>query len=146
MNYHFKGNLQGFYCGDCYDFLYNAKVKIYAVDNTANVTALAVAREKETFHQRTDEELQSISKRLIAEAITDEKGNFDIQLSEKNYKGEAFDIDFECGTVPLRIKFPPKPRGSFQFHITTLQPQWRQSENGMLAVYEHAIACSYTAC
>jgi hypothetical protein len=122
MNYQFRGNLKGFYCGDCYDFLYNAKVKIYAVDSTANVTALAVAREKETFHQRTDEELKSISKRLIA---------------------GAFDIDFECGTVPIRIKVPPKPRGPFQFHITTLQPQWRQTENGMLAVYEHGIASSF---
>lgn len=143
MNYHFKGNLKGFYCGDCYDFLYNAKVKIYAVDNTANVTALAVAKEKETFHQRTDEELTSISKRLIAEAVTDEAGNFAVELSEKNYNGGAFDIDFECGTVPIRIKIPPKPRGPFQFHITTLQPQWRQQENGMLAVYNHAIAASF---
>jgi hypothetical protein len=143
MNYHFKGNLKGFYCGDCYDFLYNAKVKIYAVDSTANVTALAVAKEKETFHQRTDEELKSISKRLIAEAVTDEAGNFVVELSEKNYNGGAFDIDFECGTVPIRIKIPPKPRGPFQFHITTLQPQWRQQENGMLAVYDHAIAASF---
>jgi hypothetical protein len=143
MNYHFKGNLRGFYCGDCYDFLYNAKVKIYAVDSTANVTALAVAREKETFHQRTDEELKSISKRLIAEAVTDEKGNFEIELSEKNYNGGAFDIDFECGTVPIRIKIPPKPRGPFQFHITTLQPQWRQQENSMLAIYEHGIASAF---
>jgi hypothetical protein len=143
MNYHFKGNLKGFYCGDCYDFLYNAKVKIYAVDSTANITALAVVREKETFHQRSDEELKSISKRLIAEAQTDEAGNFAVELSEKNYNGGAFDIDFECGTVPIRIKIPPKPRGPFQFHITTLQPQWRQLDNTMLAMYDYAIAAQY---
>src|SRR5258705_13548365 len=106
MKYLFKGNLRGFYCGDCFDFLYNANVKIYAVDKAANTTALAVAREKETFHQRTDEELKSISKRLIAEAVTDEAGNFSVELGDKKYDGGAFDIDFECGTVPLKI--PPK--------------------------------------
>ena len=62
MNYIFKGNLRGFYCGDCYDYLYQAKVRIYAIDKGADVTALAVAREKETFHQRSDEELKSLSK------------------------------------------------------------------------------------
>ncbi len=61
MSYIFKGNLRGFYCGDCYDYLYKAKIKIYAIDKQANVTALAVAREKETFHQRSDDELKSIS-------------------------------------------------------------------------------------
>ena len=104
---------------------------------------LAVAREKETFHQRSDEELKSISKRLLAETETDEAGNFTIELSDKNYSGGAFDIDFECGNVPIRLKVPPKPHGPFQFHITTLQPQWRQAEENMVAAYEYGIASHY---
>jgi hypothetical protein len=144
MKYQFKGNLRGFYCGDCFDFLYKANVKIYAVDRAANVTAMAVAREKETFHQRSDEELKAISKRLIGEAVTDEAGNFSVDLADKNYDGGAFDIDFECGTVPIRFgpKNPPKPRGPFQFHITTLQPMWKEgTETGQQAVayWEYAI-------
>ena len=147
MKYQFKGNLRGFYCGDCYDFLYKANIKIYAVDRTANITAMAVAREKETFHQRSDEELKAISKRLIGEAVTDEAGNFSVELTEKNYDGGAFDIDFECGTVPLTIPpkkpEPPRPPKPFQFHVTTLQPMWKQAteetREQVSAFWEYAI-------
>jgi hypothetical protein len=144
MNYLFKGNLRGFYCGDCYDYLYNATVKIYAVDMSAETTQLAVAREKETFHQRSADALNALSKRLLYETKTDELGNFVVELSDKqNYKGGAFDIDFECGTVPIRIKLPPKPHGPFQFHVTTLQPQWRQIDNNLVAYYEYSIAAQF---
>ncbi len=144
MRYQFKGNLRGFYCGDCFDFLYKANVKIYAVDRTANITALAVAREKETFHQRSDEELKSLSKRMIGEGVTDENGNFSVDLTEKNYDGGAFDIDFECGTVPIQVrKKIPAPPAPFQFHITTFQPQWKQpaeeTRDQLMAYWEYAI-------
>lgn len=143
MNYIFKGNLRGFYCGDCFDYLYHAKVRVYVIDKQADVIALAVAREKETFHQRTAEELKSISKRLLAETETDEAGNFTIELSDKQkYDGGAFDIDFECGTVPIRFPRnpPPPPRGPFQFHITTHQPMWKESlENQRIAYWEYGI-------
>jgi hypothetical protein len=64
MTYVFKGNLRGFYCGDCYDYLYKAKMKIYAVDPQSDTTALAVAATKETFHQRSEEELKFDSQTL----------------------------------------------------------------------------------
>jgi hypothetical protein len=131
MSYIFKGNLRGFYCGDCFDYLYKAKVKIYATDKAAeNIIAYAVAREKETFHQRSEDELKSLTKRLLVETETDEMGNFTVEFPQK-YDGSAFDIDFECGTVPikLKIKTPPKPRGPFQFHITTLQPMWKEMQD-----------------
>ncbi|MEO6550321.1 MAG: hypothetical protein ABIN94_20115, partial [Ferruginibacter sp.] len=144
MNYTFKGNLRGFYCGDCSDYLYNVTVKIYATDVSAQTTQLAVAKEKETFHQRSADELKSISNKLLFETKTDEGGNFIVELGDKQrYDGGAFEIDFECGTVPLHIKIPPKPHGPFQFHITTVQPQWRQVEGNFVAVYEYSIASSF---
>lgn len=153
MSYIFKGNLRGFYCGECYDFISNANIKIYAVEKNADVTAMAVAREKETFHQRSEEELKALPKRLIGEGLTDEEGNFSIRLDEKNYGGGAFDIDFECGTVPikLRLKNPPKPIGPLQFHITTFQPIWKESGNGQastnevyrVAYWEHSITARF---
>ncbi len=151
MSYIFKGNLRGFYCGDCYDYLYRAKVKIYAIDMQANITALAVAREKETFHQRTGDELKSLSNRLLYETETDETGNFIVDFSNvKNYDGAAFDIDFECGTVPIHFTpgKVPKPRGPFQFHITTHQPLWKESNNEnerniSVAYWEYAIAYKF---
>jgi hypothetical protein len=151
MRYIFKGNLKGFYCGDCYDYLYKAKVKIYAIDKRSDITALAVAREKETFHQRNEEELKSLSNRLLFETETDEAGNFTVKFSDiPKYDGGAFDIDFECTTAPLKltIKRPPKPHGPFQFNITTLQPLWNdrgnESEKSVqVAWWEHGITSKF---
>ncbi len=67
---------------------------------------------------------------MLFETETDESGNFTVNFAEdQKYDGGAFDIDFECGTVPVKLSFkrPPKPRGPFQFHITTLQPMWKES-------------------
>lgn len=147
MNYVFKGNLRGFYCGDCYDFLYNAKVRIYSATNNEQLTHMTNAKEKETFHQRSEEELQGLSNRLIAETMTDEAGNFTFEFSEKQYQGEAFEIDFECGTVPIKFgpKNPPKPKGPLQFHITTLQPKWQEAndQRTLSAYWEYAISQSF---
>ncbi|MCR6637798.1 MAG: hypothetical protein NVV82_02055 [Sporocytophaga sp.] len=148
MNYIFKGNLLAYYCGDCFDPIYKAKVRIYRPDQSSNLTLNAVAASKETFHQRSEEELKSLSSRLIAEVETDALGNFVFELNERQqYKGEAFEIDFECGNVPLNIKLKntPKSSGPFQFHITTLQPLWKISgiENTALAYWEYSIASSY---
>ena len=151
MNYSLKGNLRGFYCGDCFDFLYNAKIRVYSVDPAANVAALAASREKESFHQRTEEELKSLSKRLLFETLTDEGGNFIIELSEKTkYEGGAFDVDFECGSVPVKFEIinPPKPHGPLQFHITTLQPLWKETQpnenlRGLVAFWEYAIPAKF---
>lgn len=152
MNYIFKGNIRGFYCGNCYDYLYKAKVKIYSTDKKADVTALAVAREKETFHQRSEDELKLLSKRLLFETETDDAGSFTVDFSNvQGYDGGAFDIDFECGTVPVKvsnIKMPPKPKGPFQFHITTLQPLWKGNKNERelntnVAYWEYKIAYKF---
>ena len=140
MKYLLRGNLRGFYCSDCFDYLSKTKVKVYSVENAADVTALAIAREKQTFHQRSDEELKRIAKNVLAETETDDAGNFVIELGEtKNYSGGAFDIDFECGNVPIKIPFPPRPKGPFQFHITTLQPAWKKYENNAIAEYRYSI-------
>ena len=148
MKYIFKGNLRGFYCGDCFDYLYRANVRIYAVDKNTDITGQLVAREKETFHERSAEELKSLEKRLIAEAVTDEVGNFTVELSEKNYSGGAFEIDFRCGNVPILFhpKNPPKPHDPVQVHVTILQPLWREmpSQGQILSAYwEYAISAKF---
>ena len=149
MTYVFKGNLRGFYCGNCYDYLYKAKMKIYAVDPQSDTTALAVAAAKETFHQRSEEELKLIPKRLLGEVLTDEAGNFVVELSDKQgYKGGAFEIDFECGTVPVRFepKNPPKPPKPLQFHISTIQPLWKETPGDtpvLSAYWEYGITYNF---
>ncbi len=124
MNYQFKGKLRAFLCNDCEEFLSGVFVRLYKTTSKERLVEAAVAEVKETFHQLTAEEVKAKSGDLLAEATVDEQGNFSIDLS-KGYDGTAFDIDFECGTVPPRIprrkKYPP-----VFFHITTLQPQWRE--------------------
>jgi len=145
MNYSLRGNLRGFYCGDCYDFFYNATIKVYSAEASAATTQLALANAKETFHQRKPDELKSITKKLLFETKTDENGNFEVLIGDKQkYNGGAFEIDFECGTVPIRFgpRIPPKPHAPVQFHITTLQPLWKESPNGnrqQTAYWEYAI-------
>jgi hypothetical protein len=151
MNYSLKGNLRGFYCGDYSDFLRHVKIRAYTVDAGANLAALAVSREKESFHQRTPDELKSLSNRLLVETITDESGNFTLEFSDKvKYEGGAFDIDFEIGTDWAKTllgpdRKSPKTTGPFQFHITTLQPLWKTSQKNendrrLSAYWEYAIS------
>lgn len=154
MNYTLKGNLRGFYCGDCFDFLQNIKIRVYTADPNANLTALAVSREKESFHQRTADELKLLSNRLLLETMTDESGNFTLEFSEKvKYEGGAFEIDFECGAGWGKVSrgtngIPTQPKGPFQFHVTTLQPLWKQDQNNekerrFVAYWEYAISSKF---
>ncbi|MFD0998233.1 hypothetical protein ACFQ21_02905 [Ohtaekwangia kribbensis] len=126
MNYIFKGRLCGFLCNDCSEPLANVKVRLYKPSRAETVTLLAVADANQTFHQVTEEELKAKQKLLIAEVSTDASGSFTFQLSEKDkYSGEAFEIDFVCGNN-FNKPIPPRKLEEFQFHITTIQPQWRE--------------------
>lgn len=148
MSYNLKGNIRAYYCGDCFDVFYRGKIRFYLPDSKAALTVNAVADAKDTFHQRTEEELQQLQNRFIGETETDENGNFSFVASgDKRYTGGALDIDFDCGNVPLNIqlirqKLKPPPRGPLQFHITTFQPMWKQdrdNQENLLAFWEYAI-------
>ena len=136
-HYIFKGHLCGYICAECPEPLANLEVRLYRVDTQHNVAALAVANPKETFAILDDAQVKGKASRLLAKAETDAEGNFTVDLG-KNYSGEAFEIDVYCGSVPRQKigKTPPKPR---QFTITTLQPRYRETENGFLAVWDYCL-------
>lgn len=139
MNHLFKGRLCAYICPECPESLSDVVVRLYHATQP-NVTALAVASPKETFAILSDEDVAAKAGRLIAEAKTDAQGNFVFELGEaQQYGGEAFDIDVYCGTVPHR---PPGPR-PLQFSITTLQPQWRETENGRVAAWDYCLPQRY---
>lgn len=126
MNYIFRGSLCGYLCGDCQEPLSGVIVRLYRIAEKQNPTLLAVADAAQTFHQRSDGELRERNNLLFAETTADAAGDFSFELGEKQrYGGEAFDIDFVCGTGFGKPR-PPKNNQSFQFHITTVQPQWRE--------------------
>lgn len=139
MHYIFKGRLCGYICPQCPEPLSDVVIRLYRATQP-NVTALAVAHPKETFAILSAEDVAGKAGRLIAEAKSDAQGNFVFELGEaQKYGGEVFEVDVYCGTVPRR---PPGPR-PVQFSITTLQPQWRQTERGVIAAWEYCLPHRY---
>ena len=126
MKAYIRGNLRGYLCDDCFEFLSNTKVLLYRVTTGSNVTAAAVASSKETFHPVKAEEIKNRKKLLIATALTNDAGDFVFEIPENSLE-QAFDIDFVCGNVPHGPK-RPKGAAEFQFHITTIYPKWRRDE------------------
>ncbi|MBO0931390.1 hypothetical protein [Fibrella aquatilis] len=144
-SYQFRGSLHGYLCNHCQENGSGLLVRLYKTSSDQRVTELAVANAKDTFHELSVADVEAKGKLLLAEARTDEGGNFSIDLSEKNgYRGEAFDIDFLVDDVPYH--FPPKHREGlrFQFSVTTLQPQWRQAQDNQLTyAWEFAIPAKW---
>ncbi|HYP05441.1 MAG TPA: hypothetical protein VER03_04330 [Bryobacteraceae bacterium] len=138
MPYIFRGRLCGFICADCPEPLSNVQVRLYRVADNPNVTALAVANPKETLRLVSADENKHKTKMLIAEATTNADGSFQFQLGDRdNYKGEAFEVDVYCGTVPHRKPLPKRdPR---QFSVTVLQPRWRETQDGLTFVWDYCI-------
>lgn len=136
-HYIFKGRLCGYICAECAEPLANLQVRLYRVDEQRNVAALAVANPKETFAILSDDQVQGKKSRLLAKTETDAEGNFTFELG-KNYAGEAFEVDVYCASVPRQKvgKKPPEPR---QFTITTVQPRYRETGNGFLAVWNYCL-------
>lgn len=145
MAYIFRGRLCGLICDECPEPLSNVVVRLYRSRDLAAVTALAVASPKETFAMLGAEQAAEKQASLLAEAKTDEDGNFSFELGEREqYKGEAFEIDVLLTSVP-KMKAQAPQREPLQFSITTLQPRWRQTESGFIAVWDfclpHRIWC-----
>ena len=139
MAYIFRGRLCGLICPECPEPLANVIVRLYRSRDAQTVTALAAASPKETFAILTEEQVNEKASALIAEINTDEGGNFTFELGDnERYNGEAFEVDIYCGTVP-RLKPGPQPPTPLQFSITTLQPRWRQTGDGFVAVWDYCL-------
>jgi hypothetical protein len=126
MSYRFRGRLCGRLCLECLEALSDVTIRIYRNRQDQNTTALAVADPGLTLSLVNDDQINAKQSSLIAETKTDAQGNFTFDLGEnQNYKGEAFEIDVYCGTVPRRKPGRKKvqPR---QFSVTTVQPLWKQ--------------------
>jgi hypothetical protein len=136
-NYIFKGRLCGYICEDCSEPLYGIKVRLYKLRKDQDRTVLAVSDPKNTAAVLTEEQIRAKADYLFAEVEADANGQFSFELSDKEYKGEAFEIDIYCGTVPGHK--PPKPVPPVQLSITTLQPQWRERDNVFVGGWDYCI-------
>lgn len=136
-HYIFNGRLCGYICAECDEPLANLEIHLYRVNTRHDVAALAAANPKETFALLDDDQVQEKFPRLLAKTTTNAEGNFTFKLDE-NYAGEAFELDVYCASVPRQKigKKPPKPR---HFTITTLQPVYKQTEDGLIAVWNYCL-------
>src|SRR5215207_8189101 len=104
MAYIFKGRLCGYICDHCLEPLSRVRIRLYRIGQGRDVTTLAVAAPKDTFAILTDEQVTEKERLLIAEADSDEEGNFSFELDEKQkYNGEPFEVDVYCATVPPHV-------------------------------------------
>src|SRR5260370_2544534 len=143
MAYVFRGRICEFICTECQETLSNVRVRLYRSRPEQKVTILAVANPKDTSTILTDEQVKEKESSLFAETVTNDDGSFLFELDEKeNYNGEAFEVDVYCGTVPGQ-KIGPKPPKPLQFTITTLQPLWRQNEQGFFWAWEYCLSSRF---
>lgn len=138
MLFTFKGTICGYICRECPEALSNVTLRLYRHREDQDVTALAVANPKDTIAILSDEMVAGKASALIAETVTDESGAFAFELDDgAGYDGGAFEIDVYLETVPGRkSKVEVEP---LQFTVTTLQPQWRQEDEGQLAAWDYCL-------
>ncbi|CAL2076914.1 conserved protein of unknown function [Tenacibaculum sp. 190524A02b] len=115
MKHVIKGNLLGYLCDECLENLNNTKVRLY------------IPSGKDVFKLLTDAEIEKKENYLIGEGVTDELGNYEIELNERYQDGEV-EFNFVVETVPNSLhaanKFPTK-----QFYATKFQPDWEYNDN-----------------
>ncbi|RXH58865.1 hypothetical protein [Granulicella sibirica] len=138
MSYLFKGKLCGYLCVDCSEPLSDIIVRLYRHQPNQNVTRLAVANPKDTLAVLDAETLRGKEGSLLAEGRTDAQGAFAIEISERGYEGEAFEVDIYCGTVPHR-KVGRRVAEPRQATITTIQPIWGRTDGGFVAGWNYCI-------
>lgn len=138
MSYIFRGRLCGYICHECSEPLANVKVRLYRTRKDQNVTALAVASPKDTFAILSEADVRQKESSLLGEFETNDAGEFVAEF-DKGYKGEAFEIDVYCGTVPGRPP-SPNPPDPVQFSVTVIQPMWRGRERDSIAIWDHCLS------
>jgi len=146
MTYIFRGRLCGFISTECPEPLSSARVRLYRSRPEQKVILLAVTNPDDTLTLLTDKQVKEKEALLFAERETADDGSFIFELDEKeNYNGEAFEVDLRCKIIP-----GPKSPGSLQFSITTLQPPWRQHEQGFFWAWEYYLSsrlwCAIIVC
>ena len=136
--YIFRGRLCGRICDECPEDLANIKIRLYSLRDDQDAIRLATAEAKQTFSQLTPAQVQQKKGALLAETETDGRGAFSFTLRpESGYDGSAFELDLVIERVPGQTGEPAsKP---IQFSLTTLQPQWRETNDGLVWGWDYCL-------
>mgnify|MGYP001054769966 CR=1 FL=1 len=144
MNYSIQGHLCAYLCDDCQEDLFPATVRLYRVKYSDDANRRIASDPKETIQILDEKAIKAKEKRLLAEAPTDQKGNFTLKLNSdrQDYNGEAVEIDVLVKAVPNQKK-QKKKHDPVQFTITVWQPKWRERENGLAAVWDNCLSARF---
>lgn len=143
MSFIFKGRLEGGLCSECCEPLANVTIRLYRHAPDVNVTALAVASANDTLGLLSDAQVAAKDGLLIAETQAGPDGAFSFDLgANRAYRGEAFEIDVRCDTVPHR-KANARASAARQFSITTLQPAWKGGDGEFVAFWPYCIPARF---
>ncbi|MDH3403577.1 MAG: transthyretin-like family protein [Acidobacteriota bacterium] len=134
--YLFRGRLCGRICRDCPEDLADVTVRLYRLREDQDATRLATAQTKQTFGQLKPAEVKKKQSSLLAEARTDQNGAYCFELDRDDYDGGAFEVDLVFERAPGQEEPAAKP---LQFTLTTLQPQWRQTEKGLVWGWDYCL-------
>lgn len=137
MAYEIRGALWGTLCADHREPLAGVELRAYA-STGERATEAAVADPKETFHEVTEGERDG---EPLAVARVEESGRYVLTIADDRYQGGPLDLD-------LVVRTPPRPRYEpdappRHVAVTTLQPRWRRTEDGFLAVWEYAVPARF---
>ncbi len=138
MGFILKGNLTGEICKDCKEPLFGSIVRFYRVANLdIDVVTHVTANTKDTLQILNEKQVKAKSKLLLAEAEIDANGNYKTELTGEyaEYDGPIM-IDILTKKVYNQKN---KDRESIQFTLTTLQPRWRETNEGIVFYWKYCI-------
>ncbi|MGB3589010.1 MAG: hypothetical protein WBA23_20855 [Tunicatimonas sp.] len=140
MNFIIQGHLCAYFCNDCREDLSSATVRLYRVTSSDEANRRIASNPKETIQVLDEKAVKAKEERLLAEASTDQQGNFNFTLNSKrqDYNGEAVEVDVLIKTAPNQKK-QKKKYDPVQFTITVWQPKWRERDDELVAVWDYCL-------
>ncbi|MDH5228955.1 MAG: carboxypeptidase regulatory-like domain-containing protein [Gammaproteobacteria bacterium] len=139
MAFLFKGQICIWLCEDFKINLANSIIRLYKPEKQESIVLAAATDPKNTFLILDEKQSKAKASRLIAETRTNDKGQFEFDLSNvKTFDGSAFEVDALIETASESIKHKP-----LQVSLTTLQAQWRQRDNDFFAAWQYCIPRRY---
>lgn len=140
MKYVLKGNLSANLSPTFKEPIGNVKLRCYRIGNNHKIAEI---KPKHAFAIVSEEMIGKNKPFLIAEAMTDPKGNFTLEMDEgQSYNGGPLKIDVYLKKVPGQ-KIEAEIIAPIQFTISKLQPQWRKTRAGYSAYLHPRLAARY---
>ncbi|WP_339697652.1 hypothetical protein [uncultured Marixanthomonas sp.] len=145
MKYNVNGRLHAAICDENKRVIANTKVRAYSIEQDVNAaTAYTAAQSKEVAQVFEEKQIKVRKKQLLAETKTNAKGEYKLEIDGKktDYNGGAIEIVLYYDSVPdygQKNTEPPKGFKPFEIRIDIIQPKWRETENGLVAVWNYTL-------